>query len=101
MVSLHEFRAGVLAQHSQLMDSLLGPIFEEIDEHRTGDISADEVVDALHRLGGGEISQEEAQALLNEFDLDGTGRLNLSEFKKMMSNESMDDVRQSIGDGNA
>eukprot|EP00908_Phaeocystis_cordata_P016733 Transcript_28048.p2 GENE.Transcript_28048~~Transcript_28048.p2 ORF type:complete len:345 (-),score=140.73 Transcript_28048:1347-2381(-) len=89
VVSLHEFRAGVLAQHSQLMDSLLGPIFEEIDEHRTGDISADEVVDALHRLGGGEISQEEAQALLNEFDLDGTGRLNLSEFTKMMSNESM------------
>ena len=46
-VSLHEFRAALLAQHAQLMQGLLRPVFEEIS-NGTGDISADEVVTAMH-----------------------------------------------------
>ena len=88
MVSLSEFRAALLAQHAQLMQGLLRPVFEEIS-HGTGDISADEVVTAMRKLGGVTISEAESQVLLDEFDLDGRGRLNFAEFTKMMSQDSM------------
>ena len=60
-MSLSEFRAALLAQHAQLMQGLLRPVFEEIS-HGTGDISADEVVQALQKLGGVTISEAESQA---------------------------------------
>ena len=94
VVSLPEFRAAVLAQQSQLMQGMLRPVFDHIDVHGTGDISADEVVTALQSLGGKDtaITEAEAQALLAEFDLNSTGRLNFAEFSKMMSHESMSNV---------
>lgn len=95
-VSLSEFRAALLAQHAQLMQGLLRPVFEEIS-HGTGDISADEVVQALQNLGGVTISEAESQALLDEFDLDGRGRLNFAEFAQMMSQDSMGAGRMEQG----
>ena len=95
VVSLHEFRAGMLTHHQNVIESLLRPVFEEIDREGTGEISADEVIAALQKLGGVAISRAEAQALLDEFDLDGRGLLTFSEFAKMMSHESMESIPDS------
>lgn len=91
VISLSEFRAAVLAQHGQLMNQLLRPVFDQIDSHGTGDISADELVAALRQLGGSDatLTEIEAQALLKDFDENGSSTLTFEEFRKMMSRESM------------
>ena len=43
----------------------------------------------MQKLGGVIISEAESQVLLDEFDLEKTGRLNFAEFTKMMSQDSM------------
>ena len=91
VVSLAEFRAAVLAENGQLLHSLLRPVFEEIDTHQTGDISAEEVAAIFAKLGGegAAISQDEAQELIRQYDENGEGTLNFQEFAKMMSQESL------------
>ena len=70
------------------------PVFEQIDTHRTGDISAEEVAAVFAKLGGdgAAISPAEAQELIRQYDENGEGTLNFQEFAKMMSQESLHSV---------
>ena len=63
----------------------------QMDIDSTGDIDATEVARALTLIeaedGAPIITEAQAQALLDEFDLTHSGKLNLEEFEAMMMSE--------------
>mmetsp|Transcript_5277 Transcript_5277/g.16123 ORF Transcript_5277/g.16123 Transcript_5277/m.16123 type:complete len:224 (+) Transcript_5277:927-1598(+) len=91
VVSLAEFRASAIALDKNLMRRLIKPAFMQMDIDSTGDIDATEVARALTLIeaedGAPIITEAQAQALLDEFDLTHSGKLNLEEFEAMMMSE--------------
>ena len=55
-------------------------IFDLIDVDKGGSLSAEEVHDALQRLGSDAITLEEAEAMVLEADEDGNGEIDYEEF---------------------
>lgn len=56
--------------------------FEAFDEDGSGYLTTDEVLEILTRMtgGGNALSEEDAQAFIDEFDRDGDGTLDVNEF---------------------
>ena len=59
-------------------------VFRETDQDNDGLLTVDELYEAARR-GGKQQPRRRVAAMLDKFDEDRDGRLNLSEFKKMMA----------------
>jgi Ca2+-binding EF-hand superfamily protein len=59
--------------------------FDKFDEDGSGELTTDEVVTILTRMGGGKaMSEEDARSFIQEFDRNGDGSLNVKEFVTAM-----------------
>ena len=65
-------------------DKELMGAFKVFDKNGDGKINAAEVFAAMRELGDA-VTQEEAQQMVKEADLDGDGQIDFSEFCKMMA----------------
>ena len=64
--------------HDQLVE--LRRAFEMLDTDKSGYLEAQELKSMLVGLGQGEVTDQEAEKLLEAADLDGDGRINFKEF---------------------
>ena len=58
--------------------------FSVFDKDGNGFISADELINAMNNLSGDKLTEEEAEAMIREADVDGDGQVDYEEFVKMM-----------------
>lgn len=63
--------------HDRFSD--LQKAFEEIDQNKTGSVTADDIIDALRRNGYKVLSNEIVQ-LMSKVDYLGNGKLNYTQF---------------------
>ncbi|CAF3318729.1 unnamed protein product [Rotaria socialis] len=68
-------------QEQQLRDA-----FDLFDRNRSGDISKKELKKVLKTLGI-KANEKELQALINQMDADGSGKIDFNEFKAVMGNK--------------
>ena len=76
----HQRGDGVLPPRLPLeLISFLTDIFKSIDLDKSGYVEADELKSYLEAYGS-EVADEEIERIIEEFDYDGSGRLDLKEF---------------------
>ena len=63
-----------------------GKTFKIFDKDGNGQISANEIVDVMNRLGQS-ITVEEAMEIIKEADRDGDGYINYEEFVRLIVNK--------------
>jgi len=97
-LAFHQF-VSVLTKMRQEMASRLPKIFQKFDANASGGLSLSEAQAALHECGVRTHSNEETeevQALIQEFDEDGSGEVDPEEFVglAMFVSEKLDKVRR-------
>ena len=63
----------------------LRTVFDALDTDGSGAISSTELREAMQRLGMGRVSQRRLKRILREFDLDGSGEIELDEFAAVVA----------------
>jgi calmodulin len=69
--------------------------FNDIDENGDGTISADDIKKALTQMGE-EITDEEAQQMIAEADLDKNGTVDFPEFVKLMHTREQHEILEAF-----
>jgi calmodulin len=69
--------------------------FNDIDENGDGTISADDIKKALTQMGE-EITDEEAQQMISEADLDKNGTVAFPEFVKLMHKREQHEILEAF-----
>ncbi|XP_042506644.1 calcium-binding protein CML37-like [Macadamia integrifolia] len=71
-------------------------LFRYFDEDGDGKISATELQSCVRTVGG-ELSTEEAVAVVGSSDSDGDGLLGLDDFARLMEGDGEEDLREAFG----
>ena len=61
-------------------------LFTELDDDSSGSIDADEIGLLVEAMGGGKLSEDQLQEMINEVDMDGSGVIEWDEFLIIMWN---------------
>ena len=69
--------------------------FDDIDENGNGAISADDIKKALNQMGK-EITDEEAQEMIAEADLDKNGTVDFPEFVELMRKREQHEILETF-----
>lgn len=93
-----EVRATRPIDDEKFVDSLR-TVFGKYDDDDSGEIDASELVEILSSLGQ-EVSAEEASAMVDQIDLDGSGQINFDEFLHMVRSQQ-GDGDDGVADGGA
>ena len=71
-----------------MADDILASAFARFDKDGNGKLNATELIGILTRTGGGQpLSRADAQAIIEDFDTDADGMLDLKEFVKAFTGE--------------
>ncbi len=70
-------------------------IFIELDEDKNGKLDADEIITGLKKLGTfGEVTRQDADSVVAQFDDDGDKRISINEFITFFSSRVKQDIEQ-------
>ena len=83
VINYSEFLAGTLSIQSILTVPRLEALFKQFDINNTDEISAQNIKDAMTKLGR-EIPDQEIQLIMKKHDLSGDQKIQFDEFRKMM-----------------
>ena len=65
----------------------LSHAFKEFDNDGNGYIEADELRAKLEEMSGEAVTMAEVDDMIKQVDMDGDGKINFEEFKKLMADE--------------
>ena len=85
-INYSEFLAATIPQEMYVTDDRLKALFSQFDGDGDEIISATNLKNGLHRFGLGDISHEEIDFIIEEYNLDNDAGLNFNEFKAVMFN---------------
>ena len=87
MINYSEFLSATIQVKSILTEERLVAIFKQFDTDACGKITAQNIVNAMEKLGH-KVNEEELKEIFARYDIDQTGDITFQEFKLVFENMS-------------